>query len=73
MTYSPRVETSWTPRPIAECMYDRSDGPTSALTIRRAAYREFAIQQEGGKRSVYLSRGDVVRLAFRLLREAAKR
>jgi hypothetical protein len=56
---------------VARSMYDVR--PTrDVLTIRRACYGEFAIQQRGDGRSVYLNRWAVVRLALRLLREAAR-
>ena len=46
---------------------------TDRIVVRRAAYREFAIHQEGDGRSVYLTRKATVRFALRLLRSALAR
>ncbi len=53
-------------RVVAECMY----GPPSKVVVRAGCYDEIAIHQEGGKRSVYLTRWGAARLGLGLIRES---
>lgn len=56
---------------VASSMYQPRPSE-DRLTLRRACYGEFAFQQEGDGRSVYLTRWGVVRFALGLLREATR-